>query len=193
LRTVSDDSDASLREQALEILAQRKDEYGQRRLLEGLKDPSQALVPPGKAVQLLGYDIHAEHYPILRNMVQNPPSPEAKEEAIRLLAGDPESKELLKSRLKDKEEYRRVRNASAAALQSLAPEEFEEQAKQIVYDPEEYDELRATAINALTLFADRETLNQDADLTGRVEQLRDQASSAEVERTADRFLRKQRG
>jgi HEAT repeat protein len=193
LRTVIDDSDASLREQALEILAQRKDEYGQRRLLEGLKDPSQALVPPGKAVQLLGYDIHAEHYPILRNMVQNPPSPEAKEEAIRLLAGDPESKELLKSRLKDKEEYRRVRNASAAALQSLAPEEFEEQAKQIVYDPEEYDELRATAINALTLFADRETLNQDADLTGRVEQLRDQASSAEVERTADRFLRKQRG
>jgi len=92
LRTVIDDPDASLRQQALEILAQDKDEYAQRRLLEGLKDPSQALVLPGKAVQLLGYDIHAEHYPILRDMVQNPPSPEAKQEAVRLLAADPTSK-----------------------------------------------------------------------------------------------------
>jgi hypothetical protein len=45
LRTVIDDRNASLREQALEILAQERDEYAQRRLLEGLEDPSQALVP----------------------------------------------------------------------------------------------------------------------------------------------------
>ena len=192
LRAVIDDQNASLRQEALETLAQDSDEYAQRRLLEGLKDSSQALVSPEKAVQLLGYDIHAEHYPILKDMVQNPPSPETKEEAVRLLASDPRSKELLVDVLKDKDEHRKVRNASAAALQSLAPEEFEEQAKQIVYDPEEYDELRATAINALTLFADQEALNQDAELTGRVEQLREQASSAQVERTADRFLRKQR-
>ena len=192
LRTVIEDPDASLREQALEILAQRKDEYVQRRLLEGLKDSSQALVSPGKAVQLLGYDIHAEHYSLLRDMVQNPPSPEAKEEAVRLLASDPNSKELLTRIVENKDEYRRVRNASAAALQSLAPAEFKEQAKQIVYDPEEYDELRATAINALTLFADQETLDQDSELTGRVEQLREESPSKEVERTAERFLRRQR-
>lgn len=192
LRTVIDDENASLRQEALEILTLHNDEFAQRRLLEGLEDSSQALVSPEKAVQLLGNDIHAEHYPILRDMVQNPPSPEAKEEAVRLLASDPNSKELLADTLKDKDEHRKVRNASAAALQSLAPEEFAEQAKQIVYDPEEYDELRATAINALTLFADQEALNQDAELTERVEQLREQASSAEVERTANRFLRKQR-
>jgi hypothetical protein len=193
LRTVIDDQDASLRQQALEILAQEKDEYAQRRLLEGLKDPSQALVPPGKAVQLLGYDIHAEHYPILRDMVQNPPSPEAKQEAVRLLASDPTSKELLADRLNDKRERREVRNASAAALQSLVPPaEFKEQAKQIVLDDDEYDDLRATAINALTLFADQEALSQDTELTTRVEQLREQSPSKEVERTADRFLSKQR-
>jgi HEAT repeat protein len=83
LRTVIDDRNASLREQALEILAQERDEYAQRRLLEGLEDPSQALVPPERAIQMLGYDIHAEHYPILREMVSNPPSPEAKREAVR--------------------------------------------------------------------------------------------------------------
>jgi HEAT repeat protein len=191
LRAVIDDQDSSLREQALEILAQDKDEYAQRRLLEGLEDPSEALLPPGKAVQLLGYDIHAEHYPILRDMVQNPPSPEAKQEAVRLLASDPTSKELLADILKDKDERREVRNASASALQSLAPVEFEEQAKQIVLDDDEYDDLRATAINALTLFADPEALSQDAELTRRVEELRDASPSEKVASTADRFLSKQ--
>ena len=191
LRTIIDDPDASLRQQALEILAQEKDEYAQRRLLEGLRDPSEALVPPEKAVQLLGYDIHAEHYPILRDMVQNPPSPEAKQEAVRLLAADPNSKELLTERLQDKDEVRDVRIASAAALQSLAPAEFEEQAKQIVLDDDEYDDLRATAINALTHFADQEALSQDAELTRRVEQLKEEAPSEEVGRTAGRFLSKQ--
>jgi hypothetical protein len=192
LRAVIDDQDASLRQEALEILAQNYDEYAQRRLLEGLEDSSQALVSPEKAIQLLGYDIHAEHYPILRDIVQNPPSPEAKEEAVRLLAADPTSKELLTALLKDKDERREVRNASAAALQSLAPAEFEEQAKEILYDTEEYNDLRATAINALTLFADQEALDQDPELIGRIEQLREEAPSKEVERTANRFLRRQR-
>ncbi len=193
LRTIVDDPDVSLRQQALEILAQGKDEYAQRRLLEGLRDPSEALVPPEKAIQLLGYDIHAEHYPILREMVQSPPSPEAKQEAVRLLAGDPNSKDLLMERLQDKDEVRDVRIASAAALQSLAPAEFEEQAKQIVLDDDEYDDLRATAINALAHFADQEALSQDAELTRRVEQLREETPSEEVGRTADRFLSKQSG
>jgi HEAT repeat protein len=192
LRTVAEDPDPSLREQALEILAQRKDEYCQRRLLEGLENPSRALVSPEKAIQLLGYDIHAEHYPLLRDMVQNPPSPEAKEEAVRLLAGDPSSKELLEALLKDKDETREVRNASAAALQSMDPEEFEGQAREIVVAEDEYADIRATAINALTLFADEESLDRDTELTGRVEQLREQAPSEEVERSADRFLRRQR-
>jgi HEAT repeat protein len=182
LRTIIDDSDVSLRQQALEILAQRKDEYAQRRLLEGLRDPSEALVPPEKAIQLLGYDIHAEHYPILREMVQNPPSLEAKQEAVRLLAADPNSKDLLMERLQDKDEARDVRIASAAALQSLVPAEFEEQAKQIVLDDDEYDDLRATAINALAHFADQEALSQDAELTRRIEQLREETPSEEVDR-----------
>jgi HEAT repeat protein len=193
LRTIIDDSDVSLRQQALEILAQRKDEYAQRRLLEGLRDPSEALVPPEKAIQLLGYDIHAEHYPILREMVQNPPSLEAKQEAVRLLAADPNSKDLLMERLQDKDEARDVRIASAAALQSLAPAEFEEQARHIVLDEDEYDDLRATAISALAHFADQEALSQDAELTRRIEQLREETPSEEVGRTADRFLSKQSG
>jgi HEAT repeat protein len=191
LRTIIDEPDASLRQGGLEILAQHKDEYVQRRLLEGLEDASQALVPPERAVQLLGYDVHAEHYPILRDMVQNPPSPEAKREAVRLLASDPTSKELLINVLTDKDEDREVRTASASALLALAPAEFEEQAKQIVLDDEEDDELRATSITALTHLANQEALSQDAELTGRVEQLRDQSPSNEVASAAVKFLSRQ--
>jgi hypothetical protein len=188
LRTVIDDPDASLREQALEILAQGRDEYAQRRLREGLEDPRQALVYPGKAVQLLGYDIHADYYPLLREMVKDPPSTEAKQEAVRLLAADPTSKELLVDTLRDKDEYREVRNASAAALHSLDPEEFQKQARQIVLDDGEYGDLRATAIDALALFADQEALSEDAELTSRVEQLKEQSPSEEVERSAARYI-----
>jgi hypothetical protein len=191
LRTAIDEPDVPLRQRALEVLAQHKDEYAQRRLLEGLEDSSQALVPPEKAVQLLGYDIHAEHYPILRDMVNNPPSPGAKREAVRLLATDPSSKELLVDVLKDKDERREVRDASASALLALAPAEFEEQAKQIVLDDKEYDDLRATAMTALAHFADQEALSQDAELTRHVEQLRDQPPSNEVASAADRFLSRQ--
>jgi hypothetical protein len=192
LRGVIDDQDASLRQESLEILCQNYDEYAQRRLREGLEDSRQALVSPEKAIQLLGYDIHAEHYTILRDIVQNPPSPEAKEEAVRLLAGDPTSKDQLAAILKDKDERREVRNASAAALRSLDPAEFEEQAKEIVLDDEEYPEIRATAINGLALFGDKEALDQDAELTGRVEQLSEESPSDDVTRTANRFLHRQR-
>jgi hypothetical protein len=191
LRTIIDEPNASLRQGALEVLAQHKDEYVQRRLLEGLEDPSQALVPPETAVRLLGYDIHAEHYPILRDMVQNPPSPEAKREAVRLLASDPTSKELLVGVLNDKDEDKEVRKTSASALLALDLAKFEEQARQIVLDDEEYDDLRATAVTALTHFADREALSQDTELTRRVEQLRDQPPSNEVASAADRFLSRQ--
>ena len=58
LRAIVDDPDGALRQAALEILAMEKDEYGQRRLSEGLDDPARALVSPEKAVQLLGQDVH---------------------------------------------------------------------------------------------------------------------------------------
>lgn len=191
LREAIDTEDASLRELALETLAQEKDEYVQRRLLEGLKDPSQALVPPEKAIQLLGYDIHAEHYPILKEIVEKPPSAGARQEAIRLLAADPSATELLAGILRDKGESRKVRSISATALQSLAPAEFEEHARQIVLDENEDDVLRATSLSALTHFGDQEALSQDTELTKHAERLRQRAPSKQVGRAAARFLAEQ--
>jgi hypothetical protein len=188
LRGVIDTEDTSLRELALETLAQEKDEYVQRRLLEGLRDPSRALVPPEKAIQLLGYDVHAEHYPILKEIVQNPPSATAKQEAIRLLAADPSSKELLMDLLRDKKQSRKVRSISATSLQSLAPAEFEAQAREIVLDESEDDALRAASLSALTHFADQEALSEDDELTEQAERLRERAPKKQVGRAAAKYL-----
>ena len=88
LRKVADDPDPELRQRVLGILMREKDGYAQKKLLEGLKNPAKALLPPEKALQLLSYDIHAEAYSAARDILKKPPNDEAKREALRLLAAD---------------------------------------------------------------------------------------------------------
>ena len=73
---------------ALGILMRDKDGFAQKKLLDGLKDPAKALVPPEKALQLLSYDVHADAYEVARDIVKKPPNDDAKREALRLLAAD---------------------------------------------------------------------------------------------------------
>ena len=191
LRSIVDDPDADLRAQALEVLAQEKDEYVQRRLLDGLRNPAAALVSAEKALQFLGYDVHADHFPLLRQLLQSAPSPEAKLETVRLLASDPTSKELLAGLLRDKKEPAEIRTASAAALRSLAPEEFEQIARDIVLDAGENDTLRASTISALDHFPGPAAGAEDAGFVERIRQLQ-AVSSGELQRAARRFVDKRK-
>jgi HEAT repeat protein len=198
LRKIIDDQDAQLRLPAIEILAVAKDEYLQRRLIEGLQDPALALVPPEKALEFLSYDVHAEYYPILREIIENPPSLEAKREAVRLLSSDPTATDVLVHLLRDKGEDEEVRKISAAALQTVAPGEFEAQARQIVLDDEEDDDLRAISISALDYFGDKERLSHDEAFIKQIEQLGSrqagelESSPTELQRAADRFISRKR-
>jgi uncharacterized protein (UPF0147 family) len=189
LRSIVDDPDTQIRQAAIEILALEKDEYVQRRLNEGLDDPSKALVNPEKAIQLLGQDVHAELYPRLREIVQNPPNPAAREEAVRLLAGDPESKDLLVELLRDKGEEVKIRTLSAVALQALDPGEFSEQAKQVVVDDTDEESLRLTGLNGLTYFREqRPSLLPDREFDEALERLRNESTSSQLREAADRYL-----
>jgi hypothetical protein len=192
LRSVVDDRDATLRRRVIAILAREKDEYVQRRLLDGLEGRSRALVPAAKAIQFLGYDVHAEHFSLLRRIVEQPPSQAAKREAVRLLAADPAAADLLQSILTDKRERSDVRRISAAALQSLAPDEFRGQARRIILDEDEDDRLRAVLINALTYFADPAALSQDEELLRRVERLRAESRSRTLRQATVAYLAKYR-
>lgn len=201
LRTIVDkEQSEELRQQAIGILAKSQDGYVQERLLKGLRNEAEALVPPEKAIQLLGYDIHSEYFPVLQDIVKNPPNLFAKNEAVRLLAADADSKNLLAEILQDKSEHRRVRQTSAIALQSLAPAEFERQAEQIIFDDDEYEDIRATCINVLegsptVSRSDRENLLTVADdsnrrrgLLEKVKELKETASSKELKKVAKRYI-----
>ncbi len=125
LRKVADDPDPELRQRVLGILAREKDGFAQKKLLEGLKNPDKALVPPEKALQLLSYDVHAEAYSAARAIVSKPPNDDARREALRLLAADATSAPLFEKLLRDKNELREIRQISASALHALKPEKLQ--------------------------------------------------------------------
>ena len=190
LRDVADDPDPELRQRVLGILAREKDAYAQQKLLDGLKDPRKALVPPEKALQLLSYDVHAEAYSVARAMVNNPPNPTAKREALRLLAADTASAPIFEKVLRDKNEISENRQISAAALQAIEPAKFKQHAREIVLDPSEYKEIQATSLTALTQFGDK-TIAGDNTLLKRVDNLSAKAPTL-VKQSARRFLGKYR-
>lgn len=189
LRSMADDPDPGLREDVLDVLASYKDEYAQRRLLEGLEDPAKELVRPGKAIQFLGYDIHAGQFPILRKLAVESPEPEVKHEALRLLAGDPESKTLFTSLLSNRSADPRSRALSVIGLQLLDPSAFEQTAKKIVMDDSEDAGLRATSLGALTHFDDYQTVRQVPEFSRKVHSLQS-APSESLRSAAARYRAK---
>ena len=193
LRVVAEDENPELRQRVLGLLSREGDGYVQQRLLEGLKNPEKALVPPEKALQLLSYDPHGEAYPVAREIVSKPPNPAAKREALRLLAADAASATVFERILRDKGETAEIRQLSASALQSLAPKALQTHAREIVLDAAEKDDLKATSLTALTQFGDEEGVGKDTDLRKQVSRLDRGASSAKVRQGARRFLKKYTG
>lgn len=187
LRDIVDDPDPTLRRRAVGTLAREKDEYIQRRLIAGLEGNEKALVPTAKAIQLLGYDVHAEYLPLLRRFVEDPPNQSARKEAIRLLAADADSADLLLEILRDREEKPDVRRISAIALQAIAPEVELNESRRIAADDSEPPELRAMALTSLT---QSDTEPGSRAYTEQIQQLADQSSSRQVKRAANAFMAK---
>lgn len=189
LRELVTDPDPELRQRVLGILARENDGFVQKKLLEGLKKPEKALVPPEKALQLLSYDVHSEAYPIAREIVKDPPNPEAKREALRLLSADPAAVPMFEKILRDKEETAELRQLSASALHTLKPEKLQEHAREIVLDKNEYDDIQAVSLTALTQFSNQEAVAGDEELRKRVDAMSDE-KSMKIKKSARRFLSK---
>ena len=146
-------------------------------------------MPPEKALQLLSYDVHAESYSVARDIVDNPPNEEAKREALKILAADPNSANVFEKLMTDKDEQREVRQISAAALQATQPRRFQQRARQLLLDKDEYDDIQATALTGLTQFGDQKSVVQDQELMNQVDKL-GKGKSTKIQRTARRFLKK---
>jgi hypothetical protein len=189
LRAVMADPDPELRQRVLGLLMREKDGAAQKRLIDGLENPAKALVPPEKALQLLGYDPHADAYRLARKIVDKPPNETAKREALRLLGADASAKPVFEKILRDKNEAPEYRRISASALQAIAPDALQKHAREIVLDSSESDELQATSLTAISQFGDNEKIGNDSELMKRVGRLKT-ASSQKVKQTAKRLLTK---
>jgi hypothetical protein len=189
LRKVADDPDPELRQRVLGILMREKDGYAQKKLLEGLKNPAKALLPPEKALQLLSYDIHAEAYSAARDILKKPPNDEAKREALRLLAADAKATPIFEKVLLDKKELRENRQIAASALHALHPEKLQKQARKILLDKSDYDDIKATSLTALEQFGDG-SFGQDKALLKSVDRLGAGKAPARYKQSARRFLTK---
>jgi hypothetical protein len=190
LRSLSKDADPELRQRVLGMLSREGDGATQKLLLAGLTDPSKALLPPEKALQLLSYDVHAAAYAAARKIAHDPPSPEAKREALRLLAADAASAPLFEQVLRDKAETPEIRRLSASALHTLAPEKLQSHARAMLLDESEDEDLKATSLTALTQFGNATAVAQDGALQKRVTTLAGRGSSGELQQGARRFLDK---
>jgi hypothetical protein len=187
LRDVATDEPRELRARALELLAIDRDPYAQELLVQGLQEPKSALVPDAKAIQLLGYDDHAEVVPLVREVYERATGA-AREEALRVLAADPESEQLFTRLLKDKSEKRSIRALSASGLQSLNPEAFDKTARKIVADDDDYNDIRATALAALAHGREARETPVDLKLVETVQKVGESTSSRSIRSAARRFL-----
>ena len=190
LREISQDDDPEIRQRALGLLMREKDGFAQQALLDGLKKPEKALVSPEKALQLLSYDVHAGAYAAAREIVSKPPNPDAKREALRLLAADARSAPLFEKVLRDKDEQRENRQIAASALSALDPEKFQDNARDILQDKSEFEDIQAISLTALSHFADQEEVAKDKPLMKSIERLRNKAKSARYKRSARQFMAK---
>jgi hypothetical protein len=189
LRGLIEDPDRTLRRRAIGVLAREQDPYVQQRLLAGLEHREPELVPAAKAIQFLGYDMHAEYAPLLRRIVADPPSLAARKEALRLLAADPAATDLLADVLADRDERPDVRATAAVALQAAAPDRFAALARGIAMDDEEADDIRAVAVTGLSLAESgdpEETATRQ--LTDHLADLRDNSPSKNLRQAADGSL-----
>jgi hypothetical protein len=115
-------SEPELRMAALEALTHEGDRSTQEKLLAGLREPDQALVPPDQALRLLSSDPHADVRGMARAVATDPPDEATLLQAMKILAGDPESVEGFRSLLADSSQSLPVRKLAATALNNLAPE-----------------------------------------------------------------------
>lgn len=190
LHSIARDSDGDLRIAAVEMLAQEKDPHVQKWLLDSLESGEPLAGSVEKTVQLLGYDIHANYFPLLQKIAREAAAPAARMEAVRLLAADADSAGLLREIYRDKKENERVRRGSASGYLSLDPAGFESDAKAVVLDDGDDEDVRAASLSALTHFAHPSV--RDGALNDFVDQLQT-SSTSESLTEAVRSYQRQRG
>ncbi len=153
LRSAVRVADPALRVQALEVLAREKDAPTLRALEQGLRHPERAVVDAEKALQLLANDAKRDVRDLLVGIVKKPPTPEARRQALRNLAGDTSCKPLFTKLARDKSEDREARLIALTALQTIDPRGLARVVTGMASDDGEEDEIRGAGLTAMATLA----------------------------------------
>jgi HEAT repeat protein len=179
LRNLVSDEETSVREAAVETLAVRHDPEVQQVLLAGLAGDGPLPVSRERAILLLGEDDHLDNLPWLEELYASG-SDDLRQEAVRLMSGYPAGRETLERVLRDKDEATQVRQQSAASLHNLAPERFEEVAKEVATDTSDYAEIRTVSLLTLRHLADSDRVLGDDDFVERLREVGSDDSESTV-------------
>lgn len=154
----------------------------------GIEDTCGPLpVERGRAIQLLAEDDHLDNLPWLEELNKSD-SEDARQEAVRLMGSYADAAETLEGVLRDKGETAQVRQQSAASLRNLAPERFEDVAKEIATDTADDPEVRTACLHTLQHLGDRGRVYGDAEFVGRLEDVGRDESAPQVAQGARNLI-----
>lgn len=171
LRTLVHDPQLELRQRALGLLSRGRDDFAQATLLEGLRQPDKAVVAPGDALAYLSYNAHAGVQAVARSLFKESKDDLVREQALRVMAGDPASRGVIRTALANKTEPVSIRQMSAAALHAIDPQALQDWAGKAVLDKTEPDDIVATGLTAIQ-FGDAARISEDAALRKRIGEMR---------------------
>jgi HEAT repeat protein len=149
LRDAATNSDQDLRHFALDTLVDLKDAFARQLLTDGLTGKIAALLPAPAALGLLARDDHVSASALAQDLLSKSVDAATRMQAARVLGADPKATDLLTNIMKNKDEFREVRSAGAAALKGLNPKLFQDSAIEILNDPHDFDDIKSTVRGAL--------------------------------------------
>jgi len=191
VRELASDKSPTLRKNALEYLAQQRDDYARDILIAAVTAPEKAPVDQAKAIQLLSLDDHTNAADLVRSRFEDL-SETAKEEAAHILGTDPKSADKLSEVMADKSVHERLRRIAAAGLKALNPQRFAERAGDVLVDSGESARLKAALVSMAQLARARQDPVVTSTLDGAVEIARSRTRSKTLKSAADRYLAAQR-
>ena len=168
LRELTGDKEIQLRQRALGLLARSRDTYAEKVLMAGLQDPDKAVVPATDALHYLSYNLHSGVQSLARSIFNTSKDQGVRQQALRLMANDPQALKTIQNTLADKKESVEVRQTSAAALHALDPKALQNWASKAVLDKSENEEVVATSLTALNQFGDQKQITGNAALRKRL-------------------------
>lgn len=174
LKTLRLDKSSRVRQAAFERLALSMDHETRQMLQDSLSGAGQTLVPDKLAATLLGMDDHASSRDVLREATGHSDNG-IREVALRGLAADASSGDLMERIALNGEEPIDIREAAILSLKIADPARFANMAQRLATNGDEDARLRATAVSSLAhttealahARAQSDTLLSDLDAVSR--------------------------